>query len=271
MNYVIAKVRKEDEFKKVYSGAALYKMPDNVDGAVKYDVSTNLEDGDWFKIENFSKQDYCLEFLKDEFRTTDYTMISKVNAELMEYICAYENEKYFFQRILKNNILAKKYLCIGDNVELREGKNIVINEWPDAVYCKDSDILYFRRLQTITPIFKGIEILYKEATQAETEEFLDNDFIKPTNNYSADKVKTLNRKRIAVAMETLKGLNKKQRKEVFDYTHKYYPQLNYSDHTFEIGNEEEMKYLLWGIEQRYYTTPVTKENRVANSIIPLNF
>ncbi len=38
---------------------------------------------------------------------------------------------------------------------------------------------------------------------------------------------------------------------------------------FTIGNEEDMKYLLWGIEQRYYTTPVTNENRVANSIMVL--
>lgn len=30
-----------------------------------------------------------------------------------------------------------------------------------------------------------------------------------------------------------------------------------------------MKYLLWGIEQRYFTTPVTKEKRVANSIVEL--
>ena len=38
---------------------------------------------------------------------------------------------------------------------------------------------------------------------------------------------------------------------------------------FTIGNEENMKYLLWGIEQRYYTTPVTNEKRVANSITKL--
>ena len=30
-----------------------------------------------------------------------------------------------------------------------------------------------------------------------------------------------------------------------------------------------MKYLLWGIEQRYYTTPITKEKRVANSVMKI--
>ena len=51
-------------------------------------------------------------------------------------------------------------------------------------------------------------------------------------------------------------------------THKYYPHLEYEvdKEIFTINNENEMKYLLWGIEQRYYTTPITKEKRVANSV-----
>ena len=31
-----------------------------------------------------------------------------------------------------------------------------------------------------------------------------------------------------------------------------------------------MKKLLFGIEQRFYTTPVGGEKRIANSVIPLN-
>ena len=61
---------------------------------------------------------------------------------------------------------------------------------------------------------------------------------------------------------------------LFRYCQRNYK--NYSDLQYEtkkgiftIGNEEDMKFLLWGIEQRYYTTPVTKENRVANSTMVL--
>lgn len=139
---------------------------------------------------------------------------------------------------------------------------------PDAVYRKDIDVLYFKKLQAIAPIFRGIDILYKEATQEETEAFLKNDFIQLDNDYGVVKVKKMNRKRIAMAMETLNGFDKEQRKEVLEYTHKYYPNLKYDNkkEIFTIGNEDDLKYLLWGIEQRYYTTPVTNENRVANSV-----
>ena len=50
------------------------------------------------------------------------------------------------------------------------------------------------------------------------------------------------------------------------YTNQYYPGLEYDGKSFSIGSEEDLKNLLFGIEQRYYTTPVTKEKRVANSV-----
>ena len=126
-------------------------------------------------------------------------------------------------------------------------------------------------MQRISAIFNGIEELYKEATNEETESFVENDFMQLGDGYGVDKIKTMNRKRIAMAMETLKSFNKKQRKEVLVYTHKYYPHLKYqsTEGVFTVDNEDEMKYLLWGIEQRYYTTPITKENRVANSVSKL--
>jgi hypothetical protein len=39
-----------------------------------------------------------------------------------------------------------------------------------------------------------------------------------------------------------------------------------NDESFSISNEEDLKKLLYGIEQRYYTTKVGNEKRLANSI-----
>lgn len=225
-----------------------------------------------FFDDQFSTRSFCIDLLKDHFRSTDYPEASKVKTMEIEYICSYQENIYFFQRVFKHNIVMHKRITLGDHVRLDKGeKSIVINDNADGIYVKDGDVLYFRKLQTIAPIFKGIEDLYKEATQEETELFLTNDFIKLDNSYNADKVKKMNRKRIAMAMDTLKGFDGKQKKRILDYTHKYYPQLFYESKKgiFTIGSEEDMKYLLWGIEQRYYTTPVTKENRVANSVMVL--
>ena len=270
MNYVIARLKgKKEEYEKLYSGEGLYYMPDNLEGAVDYNPARILDDDEWYKLEKFAARDFCIDLLKGEFRTTDYIEFQKAKTDNIEYICSYQEENYFFQRIFKHNILLKKRLTLGDNVALDKGeKSIVINDLPDAVYRKDIDVLYFKKLQAIAPIFRGIDILYKEATQEETEAFLKNDFIQLDNDYGVVKLKKMNRKRIAMALETLNGFDKEQRKEVLEYTHKYYPNLKYDNkkEIFTIGNEDDLKYLLWGIEQRYYTTPVTNENRVANSV-----
>ena len=39
--------------------------------------------------------------------------------------------------------------------------------------------------------------------------------------------------------------------------------------TFDIGSEKELKELIYGIEQRYYTTEIGNEKRLANSVIKL--
>ena len=46
--------------------------------------------------------------------------------------------------------------------------------------------------------------------------------------------------------------------------------MKVSENSFEVGSENELKMLLYGIEQRFYTTPVGGEKRLANSVITLN-
>ena len=273
MNHVIAKIRGRDNiFEKLYSGNSIYELPAELNNAVEYNPDTILEDGEWYKIDNFSSTTYIIDELKHNFNTTDYDEANRVKTEAIEYILSVQDNVYFFQRILKHSIMMKKRITLGDNVRLDQGeKSIVINSSPDAVYMKDDDVLYFKKLSTISPIFKGIDELYREATEEETEEFLKNDFIELKDNYGVEKIKKSNRKRIAMAMETLGGFSKKDKQKILKYTHEYYPALEYEENKniFTIGSEEEMKFLLWGIEQRYYTTPVTKERRVANSVMQL--
>lgn len=94
---------------------------------------------------------------------------------------------------------------------------IVINTIPEQFINKNTDVLYFKRLEAITSIFRGIDQLYKEATEEETTQFLENDFIQLKQNYNASKVKTANRKRIALAQKTLDSLDADSRRNIFTY------------------------------------------------------
>jgi hypothetical protein len=84
-------------------------------------------------------------------------------------------------------------------------------------------------------------------------------------------VKRANRKRIAMAMETLQRFTQKEKQSIFGYIREYCEDLNFDENAenFTISSEEELKKLLYGIEQRYYTTILGGERRLANSITTL--
>ena len=271
MNYLIAKVndRKEKYRTVIADNTVFYSLPINLKNHHEYTPAYKLEDDEWYSVSNFSKKDFCIELIKDKFDTTPYKPLAKADPCNVTYLCAFQDDTvYYFQRVFKHSVLErKKILILGDEIAVKEThKQIVLSDNADAIYIIEEDTLYFRKLETIAPIFVGIEILYREATKEEVADFLEQEFIHTDEEYSVEKVEKVNRQRIAIAIENFNKLNKKQKEVIFQYTNKYYPQLNFDGTAFTIKTEEDMKYLLYGLEQRYYTTPATNEKRVANSV-----
>lgn len=273
MNHLLAKTKgRNGDFFKVISNEEIFELPDDLDNPIEYDSDYKLEDDEWFAIADFSEKDYCIEFLTRRFISTDFNQIAREGYNNIDYLCAYQTGVYYFQKISTSQVIRKKYFAFSDAPTLVENEPIiVIDNYPDAIYVKNEDILYFKKLTAITGIFRGIDQLYQEATQEETEEFLENDFILLDNDYSADNVKKANRKRIAMAMATLQTFTPAQKQDIFTYIREYCEDLVFdeNDENFTISGEEELKKLLYGIEQRYYTTRQGGERRLANSITPL--
>lgn len=269
MNHLLAKTKgRNGNFFKVISNRQIFDMPDDLNNAVEYNSDYKLEDDEWFAVTEFSEKEYCIDFLTTRFISTDYNQLARAEYTNVEYLVAYQTGVYCFQKLSSSQIIRKKYFSISDQPDLVDSPIIVINQVPDAIYVKDDDTLYFKRLPAITSIFKGIYELYKEATQEETEEFLQNDFINLDESFTADSVKKANRKRIAMAQATLQTFNRRQKRQIFSYIREYCADLEFdeNDENFSISNEEDLKKLLYGIEQRYYTTKIGNEKRLANSI-----
>jgi len=274
MDCLLARVAdRKNNYRKMISGEKIYHIPENLSKRIKYEPEDTLDEDEWFYIEKFSETFFCIDLLKQKFfNSTDYAEINKIKPEKISYLVAYQEENVFlFQRVYISNMLReKRFIHIGEDVEIRESKNgIIINEIPDAIYVKDEDCLYFKKLETISPIFRGIDELYREATEDETREFLQNDFIKLQNDFCAELVKKSNRKRVALAIKILEDFSDEQKKVVFQYTNDYYPDLKFDGYKFEVKDENDLKNLLYGIEQRLYTTPVTHEKRCASAVRPI--
>lgn len=276
MDHVLARVKRltKKPFFKLVSDHTLYENTNiTLAACVPYSPDHNLDEDSWFKIEQFSQQPFCIDLIKNNFDSKDYDDLKKEQFPHIAYIFSVQGDDFYFQKITSSLFIRKKILGFGEAAEIEESSNrLVINEHPDAIYFKNSDTLVFRNLAAISSIFKGIDELYREATQQETESFLQEPFIDLKNAYDASKVSKPNRKRIALAMDALARMSPQEKLGILTYIDGYCEQKLKFDKAaskFEISTDDELKLLLYGIEQRFYTTPFGQEKRLANSVVTL--
>ena len=70
-------------------------------------------------------------------------------------------------------------------------------------------------------------------------------------------------------MNTLAAMPIEKRDEMHTYIKGYCEQrltFDEKNNKFEIKSDDDLKYLLYGIDQRFYTTPLGNEKRLANSV-----
>jgi len=273
MDHILAhiKTRAKKRIFKLVSEQSLFD-PVTVDltACVPYNPDHNLDEDSWFKIEGFSNQAFCIDLLQKVYDSKDYDDLTKENFSKIAYLFAVQGEDFYFQKITPSLFVKRKTLVFGEAATLEQSQTrLVINALPDAVYFKGSDALVFRNLATISSIFKGIDELYKEATKEEVEQFLDESFIELSNDYGVEKVSTPNRKRIGLAMKTLESMSADDKTNMLEYIDGYCEQklkFDQQNQKFEISTDEDLKLLVYGIEQRFYTTPFGNEKRCANSV-----
>ena len=277
MDHILAhiKTRAKKRIFKLVSDQSLFEpLIVDLNACVPYDPDHSLDEDSWFKIEAFSQKTFCIDLLKKDYNSKDYDDLVKDNFSKIAYIFSVQGDDFYFQKITPSLFVKRKALVFGEAAKLEESQTrLVINALPDTVYFKAADTLIFKSLATISSIFKGIDELYKEATKEEVEQFLDESFIELSNNYSVEKVSKPNRKRIGLAMKTLEGMSAADKTNMLGYIDGYCEQkLNYDQQNqkFEISTDEDLKLLVYGIEQRFYTTPFGNEKRLANSVISIS-
>lgn len=253
-------------FRIIESETDVYDATELALNGVDYNPATLIEDEEMYQLTNFSTTGFALDFLQNDLDSVNHDQITKADLKKLSYICTVQSNLYYFQIINSSYYISKKWFSI-DELSLEVNKPIItINQYADAIYDKQSDTLYFKKLATTQKIFKGMDQLYREATDAETQTFLNNEFLDVNECFTPSNVTVPNRKRIALVNETLNRFTEVEKQAIYDYTSQY-GHVTFTDGKFKIESDDDLKYVLWGIEQRFYTTPISGEKRVANSII----
>jgi len=273
MNHLIARIRtrkNEKMFKLLSDQENLFDLNIENLSLVAYGVDHNLDEGSWFKLEEFSQKDYFLDYLGRAFVAAEYNDLTKADFTKISSLCSVQGDNFFFQKVTPSTYLCKKCLGFGEVARLENSDTrLYINNDPDAVYLADKDMLAFKKLATISSIFPGIDTIYKEATNDEVQGFLNKDFVELIDGFNFEKVSKPNRARIALALNSLEHMDPGEQEGIIVYIHEYIDkQLMYDKEkkVFSIQNDEQLKILLYGVEERFYTTPIGKQKRLANSV-----
>ncbi|WP_338669400.1 hypothetical protein [Pseudodesulfovibrio methanolicus] len=273
MNHLVARIktRKKEKIFKLLSGQEnVFDLDVKQLPLIEYDVDHNLDDGAWFKVGEFSQKDYFLDYLARDFVAAEYNDLIKSEFIKIASLCSVQGDNFFFQKVTPSTFLCKKCIGFGDVAYIENSETrLYVNQEPDAVYWAEKDVLVFKKLATISSIFPGIDILYKEATNDEVQKFLNEDFIDLIDGFDLEKVSKPNRARIALALNSLESMGPVEQESMLNYIHEYSDErlvYDQNNKIFSIQDDEQLKLLLYGIEERFYTTPIGQQKRLANSI-----
>lgn len=245
---------------------SIYLKPDFSD-CIEYTPTHKLDDNEWFFLSSFKDRNFSNEFIElDVITPADFNQLQAGNFSKAKYICVEEDRLRYFQKLVSSNFIHKKMFNINTSSFIEDGDIIAINKTPDAVYNIDDDVLFFKDLSRINSLFKNIDSLYREATDIEVVSFLQNDLIS-VEGASKFKVGIPNRKRIALAMEKLDNFSHDDKIVIKDYIINYFPDIPHENDKFIISSDVELKNFIYGVEQRFYTTLIGNEHRVASSVI----
>ena len=278
MNFTIAKLKghKKDQYRKLLSGETIFKAIklEEID-LMPFEPHHKLDDDSWFFIDGFSKRDFILEILKRDLDSKSFKDIKKKEFTETNCILSVQEDNVYFQKINISTYIKKKIIQFGDIAKVEKGQHVmVVKDIPDAIFFKQEDKLIFRNVAVISSVFKGIDQLYIEATQENIKEFLKEEFLETSDEFNEASVSKPNRKRLGLVMDTMKKMPVEQKDDLVSYISNYCGnkvEVSSDGNKFVLSNDQQLKFILYGIEERFYTTKYGKEKRLANSVRALPF
>lgn len=276
MSVLLGKVNNtSDYYKFLNTPDKLYEV--KLDSIVKknYSNRARLKKHEWFILENISTKTCCLNILKNykgdaEYSQIDSSILKALNK--LEYICWVEdNNNFFIQKITSGKCIVKAK-AINRTFEVIDVEPFIkIEEIPDAIYIKNEDVLLFKSVSKIKSIFVGIEEISKTATKEEINSFMQNPILNLNFSFDSEKFDNKTLEQIHYAHNFFSNMDEQKKSALMQYIKDNKPEILEGD-LIKIENEKDLQYALDSIQQNFYTTPITGEKRIVDTIIdPSNY
>ena len=157
----------------------------------------------------------------------------------------------------------QKYMTFANEKPqiVEQGNSVVLTGEVDAYWTGTR--LYFKRFSTVRSMFKGMQKIYKEMTEKETNEFLSSELFALKEEMSSDFIGLKSRKMIASIINA-KAIDLKDPevyKKYVEYAKEYDVDLEIEDDKIALIDNSDIGKVMGLFGERFYTTDVTKEKR----------
>lgn len=239
--------------------------------SIPYSPEAHLESGEWFKIEGVKGNGINNEIITS-FKPSNYNNIKREEFEHIDHMVIVQDDNYYFEKISKRHLISAPTVVFGAKPTIKEtNKMLILDGRFDAIYNALSDTLYFKNFGTLTSLFTGVTEYYKEATDEVVKKFLEDDSLEIDKDFNEGKVSKPNRKRIGLLVDRMDSFDTGEKQIISEYILKYVGNIktNASKDKLIINNDEDLKHVLMGFLERYFTTIVTNEAKLATGVMPI--
>lgn len=275
MGYLVCKVN-QSSGKSCDKIKIISKTDENlytdIDGlkVIPYNPNYKLEEDQIFVIESADSFITNKEILENfETKASTYEELEGDKWSKVAVLVFSNNNKNYYQRIIGkkylNTKVVLKFVSTGPQIT-EEIEGIALNPNSFIIYDIKNKKLYFKNFLEVSKIFKGIEVLYREATEDEVKKFFSNDLVDKNSTIGFENITSAKRKKILLALSELeKG---KEIEKLRAYGKKYYPSHFESDKIL-VNSLDNIDVLINVVHEHCYTSEVTNQKKIANSTMDL--
>lgn len=270
MGTLIAKIKNDNQWAKICDQIEIGVLDQlDLSDSMVYDPNNNVAH-QWFRIENLRNTEYFNDLFGNPIESGELMTIHVNQLDDIKYFAYYADNKFYIQRMLTGCYIRKAgFWTTGNRIKFsNDNKMVTINPIPDGIYDLNTDTLYFQELNRLYNIFSCIKNEYVHGTSSSIHEFLSNDMISLSDDFSEDKVSLSNRKRVFEVARVYNTYSDEQKEELKSYICQYSDgdlEYNEQDGKFKINNDIDLRLLLFGMQMRFYKQPLSDDVQVATS------
>jgi len=239
---------------------------------VSYTSTGILQADEWFEVDLNTLPNVRdpLELLNRQVNNSLPTISRIQYKDILYIVFKKSNENYFYlQKILPSaKVYGKQLVSFSSQPNLIEQPIVIVAEVPDAVYEISTRKLIFKKLDFLESIFKGLNSLYRVATIAEVTQFFQlGGLLAIAPSYTEDKVGIPNRKSIAKALDIYNAYTPQIQQNLHTYIQTIGLPTN-ANGKYAITDEQSLKNFVYAIQERFYTTQASMQDRLAQAYVP---